>query len=168
MVSWRRFIPVLIVLFLLQTSFVCRYAFGAFRVDLLCLLAVFIALEADYAPTLIAAFVIGLTRDLGSIGPLGMGPLIFVPVAAGIIALRHFLLRDSFITDMVLAGLGVLAIGLTTAILTALSTPGPQIGTLAVQAFGQAAMSLAAWPIVYLALDAGKLVGESLEQFTQR
>jgi len=167
MVSWRRFIPVLIVLFLLQTSFVCRYTFGVFRVDLLCLLAIFIALEADYTPTLIAAFVIGLARDLGSIGPLGMGPLIFVPVAAGIIALRHFLLRDTFFTDMVLAGLGVLAIGLTAGALTALATPGPQIGALTVQAFGQAAMSLAAWPIIYISLDASKLVGESIEQFSQ-
>jgi len=165
MLSWRRFSLVLLVLFLLQTAFVCRYTFGVFRVDLLCLLAVFIALEADYAPALTAAFVIGLTRDLGSGGPVGMGPLTLVPVAAGIVVLRKFLLRDSFATDMVLAGAGVLAVGLVGAVMTTLFTPAARLGPLAARAFGQATLSLVVWPLLYLALNACKLVGESLEQY---
>jgi rod shape-determining protein MreD len=165
MLSWRRFIPVLAVLFLLQTAFVCRYAFGAFRVDLLCLLAVFVALEADYAPALTAAFIIGLTRDLGSGGPLGMGPLLFVPVAAGIVVLRKLLLRESFATDMVLAGVAVLAVGMIDAVLTTLGTPAALFGPLAARACGQAAMSMALWPLLHLALAACKLIGEPLEQY---
>jgi rod shape-determining protein MreD len=149
------------VLFLLQAALVPRFSYGVLRPDLLVLVAAFLALEADYRGALWSVFAIGLLRDLGSIGRLGGSGLLLVPACAGLVLLREHLVRESFLTDLVLAGLFVLAFSVGEAALSDLFVSGAGLRVLLTQALGQAAFTAALAPLLFAAFEGVGIVDRS-------
>ncbi len=149
------------VLFLLQVSVVHRFSLHYLRPDLLVVLAAYLALEADYAGALWSGFAIGLLRDLGSTGRLGAGALLLVPACAALVLLREHLVRETFLTDLVLAGLFILCFSLGEAAVDLVFVRGSGAGVLLGQALGQTAFSLALTPLLFVALGGIGLVDRS-------
>ncbi|MFO8007834.1 MAG: rod shape-determining protein MreD [Candidatus Brocadiia bacterium] len=144
-------------LLLLQLSVAPRFSYRFLRPDLLLLAAAFVALEADFAGAVWAAFALGLLRDFASVGPLGAGPLLMVPAAAGLNALKEQLLRDSAWTDLTLTAAYVAVVGLAYATGTALLTPG-RLSDLIPAALGQTAFTTALAPLLFPLLDKSGIV----------
>ncbi len=152
MIRKGRLAACIAVLVLLQLSVAPRFSYRFLRPDLLLLAAAFVALEADFAAAVWAAFVLGLLRDLGSAGPVGAGPLLMVPAAAGLNALKQQLVRDSLWTDLGLTGAYVAVVGLLYGTGTALLTAG-RLSELVRAALGQAAFTTALAPLLFPLLD---------------
>ena len=153
MVRIPRFIIVVAVLLLLQATVIHRVTNEWFRPDLLCLAAVFLALEADYKGALVGALALGLLRDLGSCGRLGSSAILMVPAAAGLVLLRENLLRDSLWTDLLLVFLYVAVCGVLAAFGIAATASGSQLVPLLYRALGQATFTTALYPPAFIALD---------------
>ena len=101
-IRWWR--PTLLVALLatLQTAVAPRSG-GASRPDLLLVLVLYFALRARQDVALIVAWGAGLGKDLFSVGPLGAHALLFLGVAAGILAARHYLFLDRLGGQVLLA-----------------------------------------------------------------
>jgi len=145
------------ILLLLQLSVVPRFSYRFLRADLLLLAAAFVGLEADFAGAVWAAFALGLLRDFASVGPLGVGPLLMVPAAAGLNALKEQLLRESAWTDLALTAAYVTVVGLAYAAGTAFLTPG-RLADLIPAALGQAAFTTALAPLLFPLLDTAGII----------
>jgi rod shape-determining protein MreD len=148
-------------LFLAQASVAHRFSYGVLRPDLLLIATAYLALEADYRAALWCGFGIGLLRDLGSAGPLGLSSLLLVPACAALVLLREHLMRDSFLTDFVLAGLFILAFSTGEAMLDLVFIRGAGLRLLTGQALGQTAFSLALAPLLFAALGGLGVVDRS-------
>jgi rod shape-determining protein MreD len=149
------------VLFLLQAAVVHRFSYHSLRPDLLLIASAYLALEADYRGALWSGFAIGLLRDLGSTGRLGAGALLLVPACAALALLREHLVRESFLTDLVLAGLFLLAFSTGEAALDLAFVRGAGLRLLLAQALGQTAFSIALVPLVFAAMGGAGVVDRS-------
>ncbi len=149
------------VLFLLQASVVHRFSYRYLRPDLLLIAAAYLALEADYAGALWCGFAIGLLRDLGSSGRLGLSALLLVPACAVLVLLREHLVRETFLTDLALAGLFILVFSLGEAAADFVFLRGSGAGVLLAQAFGQTAFSIALTPLLFVVLGGFGVVDRS-------
>jgi len=161
MVSRFRFAVCAALLFLVQTTLAHRFSYGFLRADLLCVAAAYLALEADYSAAVWGAFALGVLRDLGSDGRLGTSSLLLVGVTAALLFLRQRLMRDSFLTDMVLTFAYVLALGLVHAFVVSVLVSGAEAGQLLGRAFGQAVFTTAVSPLLYALFARVKLVDHS-------
>lgn len=161
MIRKVRFALCVAVLFLLQVTVMHRFTYGILRPDLLYLAVIFLALEADFAGAVVGAFAIGLLRDLGSSGSLGASAVLFLPASAALVLIRGHLLRESFLTDMVLTFFYVLACDLASALGVGAFTTGGRIAELAPLAFGQALFTAALSPLVFAAFARMRLVDRS-------
>jgi len=161
MVRKVRFTLCVAVLFLLQVTVMHRFTYGILRPDLLYLAVIFLALEAGFAGALAGAFALGLLHDLASAGGFGASALLFLPASAALVLMRGHLLRESLMTDMVLAFFYVLACGLASAVGVAAFTSGGRIAELAPLALGQAIFTAALSPLVFAAFVGMRLVDKS-------
>ena len=128
MIRRFRFVLLAAALFLIQTALVHRFTHRFLRPDVLCVAAVYLALEAHFRDALWGGFV------------LATGGLLF---------LRDRLMRDSFLTDLILTFAYVLFCGVVHALATAAVTTGPQSAALLERAFGQAAFTTAVGPLFF-------------------
>lgn len=150
MIRKVRFTICVAALFMLQVTFVHRFTHRFLRPDVLYLLAIFLALEADFKGALWGAFLLGLLRDLGSCGRLGASALLFVAATWGLLLLRQRLMRESIWPDLVLTFTYVLVCGLAYALGVAVFASGAQIAELMPRALGQAVFTTALSPLFFV------------------
>ncbi len=157
MLRKTRFILCTAVLLIVQVTVVQRFTYRSLRPDLLVLAAAFLSLEAGYKSALWCPFIIGVVRDLGAAGPLGLSPLLLVPASAGLHLLKEHLVRESAWTDLLLTFGYALACALGWAVLTAAFTQGT-IAELAPRSLGQATFTAALSPLFFLAFARLRIV----------
>jgi rod shape-determining protein MreD len=153
-----RFALCLLCTYLVQVALVPRFSLGALRMDLLVLLAAFMALEADFTSALVGVFAAGLLRDLGGGGRLGASALLFLLTVPPLLVLREYLLRENPLTDWALTAVWLLALAVLTAVGKSLFTPGPQLAVLLRATGGQALMTALVAPLVFVLLHRAGIV----------
>lgn len=165
MVRRLRLAVCIAVVYLLQACVMHRFSYGFLRVDLLALLAVFVALEADFRPALRTVFVIGLLRDMGTLGRIGASPLLFVPAAAALMVAREYILRETLWTDMTMTFLWLLAVSVPPALARGAFIEGPQLLSMLKAALGTALCTAIIAPLVFMFLHRAGIVDTSLRAF---
>lgn len=165
MIRRVRFSICLLALYLLQVAVAPRFSYGPLRIDLLTLLAAFLALEANFTGAVVGVFVVGLVRDLGAEGRLGGSALLFLLTLPPLWMLREFLLRENPLTDWLLTAGWVAAIALVTGLVKALVTPHPQAGPLLVATGGQALMTALVAPLVFVLLHKAGITATDAHAF---
>jgi rod shape-determining protein MreD len=158
MVRRLRLIACAALLFLLQATIAHRFSYGPLRPDLLALLVIYLGLEADFGPALIGAFALGILRDLGSLTPLGLSALLYLPATGALLVVRERLFREHALTDMVFAFCFVWACGAVHALGAALLMPSAHAGPLMARAAGQAVFTAALSPLFFVACTAAGIV----------
>ncbi len=148
-------------LFLLQAAVVPRFTHLTFRPDLLLLVPAFVALEGSFRAAAWTALCVGLVRDLGSAGPLGLTPLVLVPATVALCAMRERLVRGRLAVDLALTFAYVFACGLVLAAVQEAGSAGRFAATEV--AFGQALVSTAVAPVLFLVLRNARVVAPQEE-----
>jgi rod shape-determining protein MreD len=154
MVRRKRVIACAAVLFLLQAAVAHRFSYGPLRPDLLALLVIYLGLEADHAAALIGAFALGMLRDLGSLNPLGLSALLYLPGTVVLLAVRERLFREHALVDMIFAFCFVWGCGTVQALGTTVFLPSARAVPLLTRAVGQAAFTAALSPLFFVACAA--------------
>jgi rod shape-determining protein MreD len=142
-----------------------RFSYGVLRMDLLMLLAAFMALEARFTGALVGVFAAGLLRDLGAEGRLGASALLFLLTVPPLLVVREYLLRENPFTDWLLTALWLGVLAVVTAGIKALFTPGAQLGPLLSATGGQALLTALVAPLVFVLLHKAGIVQPPPEPF---
>jgi len=101
------------------------------RPEALLSLACFAALFArDSSQGLLASWLIGLLKDLGSAGPLGLHALLFLAAGAVVLQIRQVLYRESPMTQLAVAFIAACWVNLAAAIIVALTVGGIPPGVI--------------------------------------
>jgi rod shape-determining protein MreD len=158
MVRRTRVVACATILFLLQASVAHRFSYGPLRPDLVALLVVYLGLEADIAPALLGAFALGILRDLGSLTPVGLSSLIYLPATAVLLAVRERIFREHALVDMIFAFCFVWGCGTVHALGVAVFLPAARTGALLARALGQATFTAALSPLFFVACTAAGIV----------
>lgn len=87
----------------LETALLPGLGMGGARPGCLLILVLYVGLWGRPAAALGVAWACGLTKDLFSAGPIGVHALMFLGVAAGVAALRHYLFIERPFTQVVVA-----------------------------------------------------------------
>jgi len=108
-----------------------RWAVKEARPETLLSLACFAALFArDSSQGLLASWLIGLVKDLGSAGPLGLHALLFLGAGAVVLQIRQVLYRESPLTQLSVAFVAACWVNLAAALVVALSVGGIPLGVI--------------------------------------
>ena len=158
MIRRFRFGICLLGVYLLQVCLAPRFSYGVLRIDLLMLLAAFLALEAGFTGAVAGVFVVGLVRDLGAGGHLGGSALLFLLTVPPLLVLREYLLRENPLTDWILTAGWLAVTAVLIALTKALFTPGPQAGPLLTATAGQALMTALVAPLVFVLLHRTRII----------
>ncbi len=108
----------------LQQSLMHRYSYGYISFDLIALLAAFLSINVTDRNTLWAVTGLGLLRDLGSAGRLGLSAISFLPALLLVWALKERFDRTTMVSELSLSFLFLLCAGMVYASGTLLLTPG--------------------------------------------
>lgn len=101
------------------------------RAEALLSLACFAALFArDASQGLLASWMAGLLKDLGSAGPLGLHALLFLGAGWVVLQIRQILFRESPLTQLGVAFLAASWVNLVAALVISLSVGGIPIGII--------------------------------------
>ena len=126
--------------------------FGA-RPEALLALTCFAALfAADDRQGLVASWTLGLLKDFGSAGPLGLHALLFLAAGAVMLQVRQVLFRESPLTQVAVAFVATAWVHAVAAAFVALSAGGIPFGVLAVKTLLSAALTAALTPFLLLFL----------------
>lgn len=107
------------------------WSVGGARAEALLSLACFAALFArDSAQGLAASWILGLLKDLGSTGPLGLHALLFLGAGWVVLQVRQILFRESPLTQLGVAFIAACWVNLVAAIVVSISVGGIPIGVL--------------------------------------
>jgi len=96
MISKGRLALFALVLVLVQAAVAYRYSYGILRVDLLYILAAYLALEASPKGALWSALAIGLLRDLASCARPGTSAAALVTATGALLVLRGRIYRENW------------------------------------------------------------------------
>lgn len=108
-----------------------RWSLKGARPEALLSLACFAALFArDSSQGLVASWLIGLLKDVGSAGPLGLHALLFLAAGWVVLQIRQILYRESPITQLGVTFVAACWVNLAAAIAVALTVGGIPIGVL--------------------------------------
>lgn len=108
-----------------------RWAVKGARPEALLSLACFAALFArDSSQGLLASWLIGLLKDAGSAGPLGLHALLFLGAGAVVLQIRQVLFRESPLTQLAVTFVAACWVNLAAAIVVALSVGGIPLGVI--------------------------------------
>jgi len=108
-----------------------RWAVKGARPEALLSLACFAALFArDSSQGLLASWLIGLLKDAGSAGPLGLHALLFLGAGAVVLQIRQILFRESPLTQLAVTFVAACWVNLAAAIVVALSVGGIPLGVI--------------------------------------
>ena len=107
------------------------WSVGGVRAELLLSLACFAALFArDSGQGLLASWLIGLMKDLGSAGPLGLHAMLFLGAGWVVLQIRQILFRESPLTQLGVAFVAACWVNLATAIVVSISVGGIPFGVI--------------------------------------
>jgi rod shape-determining protein MreD len=105
------------------------WSVGGARAEALLSLACFAALFArDSSQGLLASWIIGLVKDFGSAGPLGLHALLFLGAGGVVLQIRQILFRDSPLTQLAVTFVAACWVNLAAAIVVSISVGGIPIG----------------------------------------
>jgi rod shape-determining protein MreD len=114
------------------------------RAEALLSLACFAALFArDSSQGLLASWISGLLKDLGSAGPLGLHALLFLGAGWVVLQIRQILFRESPLTQLGVAFIAACWVNLVAALVISLSVGGIPIGVIVIQTFVSALLTAA-------------------------
>jgi len=107
------------------------WSVGGVRAELLLSLACFAALFArDSAQGLLASWLIGLLKDLGSAGPLGLHAMLFLGAGWVVLQIRQILFRESPLTQLGVAFVAACWVNVAAAIVVSISVGGIPFGVI--------------------------------------
>ena len=107
------------------------WSIGGVRAELLLSLACFAALFArDSGQGLLASWLIGLLKDLGSAGPLGLHALLFLGAGWVVLQIRQILFRESPLTQIGVTFVAACWVNLAAAVLVSISVGGIPFGVI--------------------------------------
>jgi rod shape-determining protein MreD len=119
------------VLLACELTLLDRWALKGSRPETLLSLACFAALFArDSSQGLLASWLIGLVKDAGSVGPLGLHALLFLGAGAVVLQIRQVLFRESPLTQLCVAFIAACWVNLVVAIVVSLSVGGIPLGVI--------------------------------------
>ena len=114
-----------------ELTLVENWSVGGARAELLLSLACFAALFArDSAQGLLASWLIGLLKDLGSAGPLGLHALLFLGAGWVVLQIRQILFRESPLTQIGVTFVAACWVNLAAAIVVSISVGGIPFGVM--------------------------------------
>lgn len=114
-----------------ELTVVETWSIGGARVELLLSLACFAALFArDSSQGLLTAWILGLLKDIGSAGPLGLHALLFLGAGAVVLQVRQLLFRESPLTQLGVAFVAACWVNLVAAIVVSISVGGIPFGVV--------------------------------------
>ena len=136
-----------------------RWSLKGARPEALLSLACFAALFArDSSQGLIASWMIGLLKDLGSAGPLGLHALLFLGAGWVVLQIRQVLYRESPITQIAVTFIAACWVNLAAAIVVAVTVGGIPLGVL----LGKTALSALLTALVTVPLHFTLSLGRGL------
>lgn len=101
------------------------------RAEVLLSLACFAALFArDSGQGLLSSWLIGLLKDLGSAGPLGLHALLFLGAGWVVLQIRQILFRESPLTQLGVTFVAACWVNLAAAIVVSITVGGIPIGVM--------------------------------------
>jgi rod shape-determining protein MreD len=107
------------------------WSIGGARAEVLLSLACFAALFArDSAQGLAASWILGLLKDLGSAGPLGLHALLFLGAGWVVLQTRQILFRESPLTQLGVTFVAACWVNLVAAIVVSISVGGIPFGVV--------------------------------------
>ena len=107
------------------------WSIGGVRAELLLSLACFAALFArDSGQGLLASWLIGLLKDLGSAGSLGLHALLFLGAGWVVLQIRQILFRESPLTQIGVTFVAACWVNLAAAIVVSISVGGIPFGVI--------------------------------------
>jgi rod shape-determining protein MreD len=107
------------------------WAVKGVRPEALLSLACFAALFArDSAQGLTASWLIGLIKDIGSAGPLGLHALLFLAAGAVVLQIRQILYRESPLTQLAVTFVAACWVNLAAAIVVSFTVGGIPFGVI--------------------------------------
>jgi rod shape-determining protein MreD len=119
------------VLLACELTILDRWAIKGTRPEALLSLACFAALFArDSSQGHLASWLIGLVKDSGSAGPLGLHALLFLGAGAVVLQIRQVLFRESPLTQVSVAFIATCWVNLAAAIVVGLSVGGIPLGVI--------------------------------------
>lgn len=137
------------VLLAAELTLLDRWSLLGARPEALLALACFAALFArDSAQGLLAAWLMGLLKDCGSVGPFGFHALLFLGAGGVVLQLRQVLFRESPLTQVAVAFLATCWVQAIGALLVALSAGPIPIGVFVVRTLVSAALTAALTPFL--------------------
>jgi rod shape-determining protein MreD len=108
-----------------------RWSLKGARPEALLSLACFAALFArDSSQGFLASWLIGLLKDVGSAGPLGLHALLFLGAGAVVLQIRQVLFRESPLTQLAVTFIAACWVNLAAALVVAVSVGGIPVGVL--------------------------------------
>ena len=120
------------VLLACELTVLDRWSIRGARPEMLLSLACFAALFArDSSQGLLASWLIGLLKDAGSTGPLGLHALLFLGAGAVVLQIRQILYRESPLTQLAVTFIAACWVNLAAAIVVALTVGGIPLGVIA-------------------------------------
>jgi rod shape-determining protein MreD len=147
------------VLLAAEITLLDRWAVLGARPEALLALACFAALFArDSAQGLLAAWVVGLLKDLGSVGPLGFHALLFLAAGAVVLQVRQILFRESPLTQVAVAFLATCWVQAIGALFVALVAGPIPLGVFLVRTLVSAALTAVFMPFLPLFLTRARWV----------
>ncbi len=115
----------------LELTLLDAWAVKGARPEALLSLACFAALFArDSAQGLTASWMIGLLKDVGSAGPLGLHALLFLGAGAVVLQIRQVLFRESPLTQLAVAFIAACWVNLAAAIVVSFTVGGIPFGVI--------------------------------------
>ncbi len=117
------------------------------RAEALLALACFAALFArDSKQGLLACWGIGLLKDAGSSGPLGLHALLFAVAGWAVLQVRQVLFRESPVTQLAVGFLAACWVNLAAALFVSITTGSVPFGVLAAKTLVSALLTAALTP----------------------
>jgi len=115
----------------LELTLLDAWSIKGARPEALLSLACFAALFArDSAQGLTASWMIGLLKDVGSAGPLGLHALLFLGSGAVVLQLRQVLFRESPVTQIAVTFIAACWVNLASAIVVSCTVGGIPFGVI--------------------------------------
>jgi len=119
------------VLLACELTVLDRWSVKGVRPEALLSLACFAALFArDSSQGLLASWLLGLLKDAGSAGPLGLYALLFLGAGAVVLQVRQILFRESPLTQLAVAFTAACWVNLAAAVVVAIGVGGIPIGVI--------------------------------------
>jgi rod shape-determining protein MreD len=131
----------------LELTLLETYALRGARAEALLSLVCFAALFArDTQQGLSASWLVGLIKDIGSSGPLGLHAFLFLGAGWVVLQVRQVLFRESPFTQLAVAFVASVWVNLAAALFVTITTGGIPFGVIAVKIILSALLTAALTP----------------------